>query len=84
MFGAVVGQNKRKFKRKEKTMLKTTLKEIKNYDALDITASRENYGRLEVVAKSFGVYGMNGALLKDEKGNFYKITARSSNLFKYC
>lgn len=65
-------------------MLKLTQKEIKNFDALDITTAKEDYNGLSVFAMSFGVYGMNGAILQDENGNFYKITARTSNLFRYC
>ena len=65
-------------------MIKTTQKEIKNTNARDITADSKNYGSLDVIAMSFGVYGMNGALLKNEKGELFKITARASNLFKYC
>lgn len=65
-------------------MLKLTQKEIKDFDALDITTAKEDYNRLSVFAMSFGIYGMNGAILQDESGNFYKITARTSNLFRYC
>lgn len=65
-------------------MLTLTKKEIKNFDALDITTKKEKIPGLSVFAMSFGVYGMNGAILRDEKGNFYKITDRTSNLFRYC
>ena len=65
-------------------MLTLTKKEIKNFDALDITTKKEKIPGLSVFAKSFGVYGMNGAILRDEQGNFYKITDRTSNLFRYC
>ena len=65
-------------------MITTTLKDIKNTNAKDITATNEKIQGLTCIAKSYGVYGMNGALLKDEAGNLYKITARTSNLFRYC
>ena len=67
-------------------MLKLTQKEIKNFNALDITSESDKEYRqgLSVFAKSYGVYGMNGAILQDTDGNFYKITARNSNLFRYC
>lgn len=65
-------------------MLKLTKKEIKNFDALDITTEKEKRAGLSVFAMSFGVYGMNGAILKDENGNFYKITDRTTQLFRYC
>ena len=38
---------------------------------------------IETVGISRGVYGMNGALLRDNEGNKYVITARSSNLFYF-
>ena len=38
---------------------------------------------IETVGISRGVYGMNGALLRDKDGNKYVITARSSNLFYF-
>lgn len=65
-------------------MLKLTQKEIRNFDALDITTEKDKRDGLSVFAMSFGVYGMNGAILQDESGNFYKITARTTNLFRYC
>ena len=65
-------------------MLKLTLKEIKNYNCEDITAKSEKIDGLEVVGLSYGVYGMNGGLFKDKDGNFYKITSRCSNLFRYA
>lgn len=64
-------------------MIITTLKYIKNYNAEDITTNK-NYKRgLEVIFLSRGVYGMNGAVLKDDEGNYYKIVSRCSNLFRY-
>ena len=38
---------------------------------------------IETVGISRGVYGMNGALLRDSEGKKYVITARSSNLFYF-
>ena len=35
---------------------------------------------LEAIAISSGIYGLNGALLKDENGKLYAITARNTNL----
>ena len=72
-------------------MKKTTKKAIRETCAMDIT----NYSfdqvnelmkthTLQTVAKSFGVYGMNGALFQDENGELYKITARNSTLFQMC
>ena len=37
---------------------------------------------LETVALSTGIYGMNGAILKDETGALYAIKARTSCLFQ--
>lgn len=60
-----------------------TLKEIKNTNAKDITFGKipENL-KLEKIALSFGIYGMNGGLFRDvETGELHKIIKRSSNLF---
>ena len=72
-------------------MEKTTRKAIRETYAIDIT----NYSfdqandlmdahTLRTIAMSFGVYGMNGALFEDEKGELYKITARNTTLFQMC
>lgn len=72
-------------------MKKTTLKNIKNTEAIDITnysfeAAKELGEKelgLDVLALSHGTYGMNGALLKGfATGTIYKITARTSTLFQ--
>ena len=66
------------------------LKEIKNTNAIDIT--QLNYNDIkkldkkergfEKISVSFGMYGMNGALLQGRKTKeLYKITARNTNLF---
>ena len=72
-------------------MKKTTRKAIRETCATDITnysfdQANElmNMHTLRTVAMSFGVYGMNGALLEDENGELYKITARNSTLFQMC
>ena len=38
---------------------------------------------IETIGISRGTYGMNGALLRDNEGKKYVITARSSNLFYF-
>lgn len=67
-------------------MEKMTLKEIKrlviNGHAEDITTAESIPGGLSVVGYSSGVYGVNGALLSDNSGNMYAVTARCSNLFR--
>ena len=72
-------------------MMKTTQKAIRETYAIDITnysfdQANElmNAHTLQTIAMSFGVYGMNGALLEDENGELYKITARNSTLFQMC
>ena len=72
-------------------MMKTTQKAIRETCATDITNysfdqanDLMNAHTLRNVAMSFGVYGMNGALFEDEKGDLYKITARNSTLFQMC
>lgn len=72
-------------------MKKTTQKAIRETYAIDITNysfdqanDLMNAHTLRIVAMSFGVYGMNGALFEDENGELYKITARNSTLFQMC
>ena len=68
-------------------MIKTTQKIIKGVNAIDITRYSEEQikqlPRLEKIAYSVGMYGMNGLLLEDENGKRYKITSRSTNLFRF-
>lgn len=74
-------------------MKMTTKKEIRKYIQLglaqDITAydfyQAEQFRKahtLDVIAVSRGVYGMTGALLHDENGERYAITARNNTLFQ--
>lgn len=72
-------------------MKKTTRKAIRETYAIDITNysfdqanDLMNAHKLQTIAMSFGVYGMNGALFQDENGELYKITARNSTLFQMC
>lgn len=69
-------------------MKKTTQKEIRWYIrngmATQIEKPGEVKGNLEVIAMSFGVYGMNGALLQDkDSGERYAIPSRNTALFYY-
>ena len=68
-------------------MVKTTQKIIKGVNAIDITSYSEEQikqlPRLEKIAYSVGMYGMNSLLLEDENGKRYKITSRSTNLFRF-
>lgn len=75
-------------------MKKITKKELREYVrpgiATDITALRfdeaEELRRshnLATLAMSYGTYGMTGALLSDESGVMYAITARNSTLFQF-
>ena len=65
----------------------TKLKNIKEYQAKDITRASSEYiyslvkKGLKTVAYSHGTYGVNGWVGQDENGNLYKITARNTNLF---
>ena len=65
----------------------TSLKNIKGYEAEDITSASSEYiyslvkKGLECVAYSHGVYGVNGWVGKTKNGELYKITKRNSNLF---
>lgn len=68
-------------------MVKITQKIIKGVNAIDITSYSEEQikqlPKLEKIAYSVGIYGMNGLLLEDENGKRYKITCRSTNLFRF-
>lgn len=68
-------------------MLKTAQKFIKKIPAVDITIwGGERLAELpplEEVAYSIGVYGCNAKLFLGSDGNFYKITSRSTNIFKF-
>ena len=72
-------------------MKKITRKAIRETYAMDITNysfdqanDLMNKHTLRIIAMSYGVYGMNGALFEDENGELYKITARNSTLFQMC
>ena len=72
-------------------MIKTTQKALKKHVAVGIAHDITRYSfeeaealhrahSLETIAISSGVYGLNGALLKDENGKLYAITARNTTL----
>ena len=72
-------------------MIKTTQKALKKHVAAGIAHDITHYSfeeadalhrahSLETIAVSSGVYGLNGALLKDENGKLYAITARNTTL----
>ena len=72
-------------------MVKTTQKALKRHVAAGIAQDITRFSfeetnalhqahRLETVAISIGVYGPNGALLEDENGKLYAITARNTTL----
>lgn len=72
------------------TLKQKELKDMARYgEAEDITTISDAEAKelkkkgIETVGVSRGVYGMNGALLRDNEGNKYVITARSSNLFYF-
>ena len=72
------------------TLKQKELKDMARYgEAEDITTISDAEAKelknkgIETVGVSRGVYGMNGALLRDKDGNKYVITARSSNLFYF-
>ena len=72
-------------------MIKTTQKALKKYVATGIAHDITRYSfeeaealrrahRLETIAVSSGVYGLNGALIKDENGKLNAITARNQTI----
>ena len=50
-----------------------------SFDACNALKEAHNFTTLNV---STGVYGVNGALFKDENGKLYAITSRTSTLFQ--
>ena len=70
-------------------MERVTQRFIKKFEAIDITTwsfkdIQELYynNSLDKIYVSSGTYGINGGILRDDKGNYYKITARTSALFQ--
>lgn len=70
--------------------MKTTQKQIKNFNAQDVTylstnelyKLKENEKYFSLVAFSCGIYGVNGQVLKGaETGKLYKITSRTNAIF---
>lgn len=68
---------------------RTTQRELKRLikvgAAIELTDTTTTpAGRLETVALSFGMYGMNGGLFRDyESGQLYAIPHRDGMLFHY-
>ena len=50
-----------------------------SFDACNALRKAHDFTTLNV---STGVYGVNGALFKDENGKLYAITSRTSTLFQ--
>lgn len=91
-YGALVSKYGRKGKSLSEslTLKQKELKNMARYgEATDITTISDAEAKelkkkgIETVGISRGAYGMNGALLRDNEGNKYVITARSSNLFYF-
>ena len=91
-YGALVSKYGRKGESLSEslTLKQKELKNMARYgEATDITTISDAEAKelkkkgIETVGISRGAYGMNGALLRDNEGNKYVITARSSNLFYF-
>lgn len=90
-FDLGVSENKEESKKSESLTLKQKeLKDMARFgQAEDITTISDEEAKalrkkgIETVGISRGTYGMNGALLRDNEGKKYVITARSSNLFYF-
>lgn len=50
-----------------------------SFDACNVLRKAHSFTTLNV---SIGVYGMNGALFRDENSKLYAITSRTSTLFQ--
>lgn len=72
--------------------MKLKLKEIRAYNKLNGVTNLNNWytnevydlienHKIEIIGKSFGVYGINGILARDENNHLYTLTVRNSNLF---
>ena len=66
--------------------MKTTLKEIRNFYAIEVDCDNIDYltkCHLRCIAYSWGVYGCNGRVYFNETDNkFYKVTGRKQYLFQ--
>ena len=69
-------------------MVKTTLKEIKEFDAIDITYAKngnqlyKDLTPFKIVAYSSGIYGNTGIVIFSKATNkYYKITSKTNNLW---
>lgn len=90
-FDLDVSENKEESKKSESLTLKQKeLKDMARFgQAEDITTISDEEAKalrkkgIETIGVSRGTYGMNGALLRDNEGKKYVITARSSNLFYF-
>lgn len=67
---------------------KVAQKEIKKFNAFDVIdvtmwKAEDLYkiGTVETVMYSTGTYGLNGLVVRDNEGNYYKVTKRASVLF---
>lgn len=71
--------------------MKTTLRDIRRFQATDITTASDEYldrvlphRYADTIAYSVGVYGVTGKVIRNtDTGELFKITARSTNIFKY-
>lgn len=68
-------------------MIKTTLKEIREFDAEDITYAKngnqlyKDLTPFKIILYSAGVYGNTGIVIFSKVTNkYYKITSKSNNL----
>lgn len=75
--------------------MKMKLKEIRAYNKMNGVTNINNWyskdvynliknHKIEIIGKSFGVYGINGVLARDENNQLYTLTVRNSNLFILC
>lgn len=68
-------------------MMKTTQKDIRMTQAIDLTHAKldtlqEVAPYLEKIAYACGIYGINAALYRHRvTGELYKVTARSTSIF---
>ena len=87
---SIVANNYESKKSESLTLKQKELKDMARFgQAEDITTISDEEAKalrkkgIETIGVSRGTYGMNGALLRDNEGKKYVITARSSNLFYF-
>lgn len=64
------------------------LKIAETLNAIDLSDRKtdeiQHINKVEVIYRNFGKYGLNGLVFRDDKGKFFVIRKRNSNLFYFA